>query len=61
VPSLKGLAWKDARAALKKLGLGIRFSYEEQSPDTYGTVVFQAPAAGSYLPKGSSAVVVLAD
>lgn len=61
VPDLKGKAWKTARATLAKRGLRIRFEYEDKSPSKYGTVVFQAPAAGTYMPSGCSVIVVLAD
>ncbi|MDR1412709.1 MAG: PASTA domain-containing protein [Actinomycetes bacterium] len=53
--------WKSARSTLVGAGLGVRYAYEEESPAIYGTVVFQVPAAGQYLPKGSSAIIVLAD
>ena len=61
VPDLTGKAWKSARATLASRGLGIRFEYEDKSPSTYGTVVFQAPAAGTHIPRGCSVMVVLAD
>lgn len=61
VPNLKGMAWKSARSTLANKGLGIRFEYEDKSPSKYGTVVFQAPAAGAYMPRGCSVIVVLAD
>ena len=61
VPNLKGMAWKAARTTLANKGLGIRFEYEDKSPSKYGTVVFQAPAAGTHMPRGCSVIVVLAD
>lgn len=61
VPNLKGMAWKSARSTLAGKGLGIRFEYEDKSPSKYGTVVFQAPAAGTHMPHGCSVIVVLAD
>ena len=61
VPDLNGMAWKAARAKLADSGLGIRYVYEYDSPDTFGNVIFQAPAPGSYMPRGSSVVVVLAN
>lgn len=61
VPNLQGKAWRDARAALLGAGLNIRYAYEEESPSTYGTVVYQAPSSGSLMPRGCSVVVVLAD
>lgn len=60
-PDLKSKSWKSARTQLTNMGLGIKFEYEQDSPDTYGTVVFQSPAAGAPIPKGCSVYVVLAD
>lgn len=61
VPNVMGMPWADARAVLASAGLNVRFEYEQDSPDTYGTVLFQAPSAGTYMPKGSSAMLILAD
>ncbi|MDR1775090.1 MAG: PASTA domain-containing protein [Actinomycetes bacterium] len=61
VPNVKGKAWKSARATLRAKGLGIRYLYEAGSTAKTGTVIYQAPASGSYQPRGSSVVVVLAD
>lgn len=61
VPDLSGKAWKSARATLARRGLRIRYEYEDKSPAKYGTVVFQAPAAGTHIPRGCSVMVVLAD
>jgi hypothetical protein len=61
VPNVKGLAWKSARSTLRGAGLGIRFAYEADSASLKGTVLFQAPAAGSFMPRNSTVVVVLAD
>ena len=61
VPSVFGMDWKVARDTLTKAGLNVRFEYEQNSPDPYGSVVFQAPASGTYMPAGSSVVIVLAD
>lgn len=61
VPNVTGMPWEDARQVLASAGINARFEYEQDSPDTYGTVLFQAPSAGTYMPKGSSAVLILAD
>ena len=61
VPNVVGMAWKDARAALSKVGIGTRYAYERKSADTKGKVLFQAAPEGSYIPSGSTIVLVLAD
>ncbi|MBK5211573.1 MAG: PASTA domain-containing protein [Coriobacteriia bacterium] len=61
VPNLIGKQWRSARSTLNGRGLNIKYLYEQNSPSAYGTVVFQAPAAGTSIPRGCSVILVLAD
>jgi beta-lactam-binding protein with PASTA domain len=61
VPSLSGLNATQARSKLAAVGLGLRTVNATSSGAGTGKYFFQAPAAGSYLPGGSSAILVLTD
>ena len=61
VPNVVGMQWKDARSKLAGVGIGTRYAYERNSKDAKGKVLFQAVAAGGYIPSGSTIVLVLAD
>ncbi|MCL2526086.1 MAG: PASTA domain-containing protein [Coriobacteriia bacterium] len=61
VPDLRGVQWQTARDRLRGVGLGPRYVYERNSVDTKGRVLFQAPQAGKYTPRGSTVIMVLAD
>jgi len=61
VPNLVGKQWGSARSTLNGRGLNIKYLYEQNSSSPYGSVVFQAPAAGASLSRGCSVIVVLAD
>lgn len=61
VPNVMGKQWKNARATLRNHGLGIRFLFDTGMGKPKGTVISQSAAAGAYMARGCTVVVVLAD
>lgn len=63
VPSLAGKSEKEARAALDSLSLNVEIQLQKpENPEVVkGTVLGQAPAAGTQVPKGSVVTLFLAD
>ena len=61
VPNLVGAQWQTGRDRLRGAGLGPRYVYERSSPDAKGRVLFQAPGTGSFTPRKSTVIMVLAD
>ena len=61
VPNVVGVQWQTGRDRLRGQGLGPRYVYERNSADLKGRVLFQAPAPGSFTPRNSTVIMVLAD
>jgi len=61
VPDLDGVQWRTGAQRLRDTGLGPRYVYERNSPNTHGVVIYQAPPPGAFTPRNSTVIMVLAD
>ena len=57
MPSVEGQTEKDAKAALKKVGLSVTVVYEEDSSKDNGVVLSQSIDAGKEVDEGSSITI----